>query len=183
MKTTCRFLLVAFGLVAVPISGAWTKEPAGFRGARWNGTIADFKAVLPAMDCRGKGLKSTACYVDDFQVGDAHVKLSLDFLFSTGRLWIIAMDMRKADYPFLKKLFFEKYGPPTSRRSDGVITSFVWRGKEVQVELDPGDQYQGPGASFTAIASDKKLSAENGAERAQKDAARKAARKNAKDAF
>src|SRR2546425_603392 len=87
----------------------------------------------------------------------------------------------KTTCPFLKKLFFEKYGPPTSRRSDGGITSFVWRGKEVEIELDPGDQYQGPGASFTTIASDKKLSAENAEERAKKDAARKAARKNAKD--
>jgi hypothetical protein len=182
MKRLILAILVMAWLPSVATAD-WKKEPNGFRGVPWTGTAEDFRRALPALACRGKGLKSTACYVDDLVIGDAHVKLTLDFLFSTNRLWILAMEIRRQDYSFIKKLFVEKYGDPTNHVTQAGVTTLEWRGKQVTIQLDPGDQFSGPGASFEAVGSSKKLTAENRAERQREEAAKNSARKSAKNAF
>jgi len=93
------------------------------------------------------------------------------------------MDFNGADYKTMMALFREKYGPPTHKRDDGGLSVYEWNGRLVDIEITPGDSLTPAGASFTVRDADHRLTEINRLEERQRTEAKKALRKNAKDAF
>jgi len=70
LRRPLRICVIAMAVCVTFSSQAakWKKEPGTFRGVPWSENAAGFKRAFGTLDCRGRGLKSTTCYVDSVLV-------------------------------------------------------------------------------------------------------------------
>jgi hypothetical protein len=129
-------------LLAVGLAIGWD-EPSGFRDIPWGSPPAVVKEKLPDLSC---GYRNQRC-VGDLLIGIVHTQAT--FLFEPTEmnpgLDMVTLYFPSEDFIRMKVAFVEKYGEPTSRRTETgqnlMGTQFEnelleWRGKEVVITLD-----------------------------------------------
>jgi hypothetical protein len=136
---------LANGQVQVPPeSGAlsvWEKEPADFRGVPFGSSEAEMNKKLGNLICAD--IKGNRWCWGNYAIGDTMG--SNKFRFHDDKLVEVSYDFEPKDFEFVKGVFVEKYGPPTTA-STAVVENrmgasflnetLVWNGRNIYLLLE-----------------------------------------------
>lgn len=165
---------------AKPAVRAWSLEPTSYRGVQFGATGKEVRTALPGLECNQIYTVAPFC-ADEFVIPDTatlHERFSFD---SSGRLGQVDATFKTRDYEDLRRVYIEKFGPPTMTRAATIRNlmgaSFpqeilTWVGSRITLILMNGNEAVDTGyLSFTTSDFQREI-------QAQKDAdAKKAAKK------
>jgi hypothetical protein len=146
----CRFFLalaLVGGSSARPKpskSGEWSKEPASFRGVKWESTESEARYDFDALRCSDGGApKARLCGAVDSQLGG--VSVLQQFYFVDDRLQYVSLHFDGKQFSRMKAYFVEHYGSPTETVTHsydggeaGTLTNetLMWRGRKIVITMD-----------------------------------------------
>jgi hypothetical protein len=149
-------------LLATPAMGRnrWPNEPAAFAGVNWGANIAEARRLHPDAQQGIWGNGSTLYY--DLEVGTVSTHVVL--CFRDDRLVQVMMRFSASAFIRLKKVFIEKYGPPTRITSEGGEPVFRWQGKVIKMRLfqHAQEQENEGGAVFQVLSYTEGLTRQQG---------------------
>jgi hypothetical protein len=125
----------------------WPNEPTGYRRLPFGAGDAAAKMMLNNINrCtsdQGAGILTCTDTLKSFVIG--HVRIGERLLFPNGQFSAAFLEFSSDQYPFMRRVFIEKYGQPTRTRSSNFMTkgggvfeneTLEWEGTNVVVILE-----------------------------------------------
>jgi hypothetical protein len=112
LAVVCLMSLLA---VSIWAEDSASKAPTGFRDVPFGAEISAARSKLEFIGCETPNSEISMCHVEDFNLGDVSVVNQL--IFKNNRFVAGTISFKPTDYEYVKSVFVEKYGTPSSKRA------------------------------------------------------------------